>query len=57
MKVLELKTQRVIEVDNSYGARMFEHGLAVFAPPVYQASVKRPLKNTPKQEGKPAKRR
>ena len=37
MKVLELKTKQIIEVNESYGARMIEHGMAILppsAPPV-----------------------
>ena len=40
MKVLELKTQKVIEYNDSYGARLIEHGLAIL-PPVAAANPKK----------------
>lgn len=38
MKVLELKTKKLIEVNESYGARLIEHGLAVL-PPIASSPV------------------
>ena len=34
MKVLELKTNRVIEVNDSYGERLIQHGMAVLPPEI-----------------------
>ena len=32
MKVLELKTNRVIDVNDGYGERLIQHGMAVLPP-------------------------
>lgn len=32
MKVLELKTKRVVDVDDGYGERLIQHGMAVLPP-------------------------
>lgn len=32
MKVLELKTHKLIEVDDTYGARLIEQGKAILPP-------------------------
>ena len=32
MKVLELKTKRVIDVNDGYGERLIQHGMAVLPP-------------------------
>lgn len=32
MKVLELKTKTLIEVNDSYGERLIEHGMAILPP-------------------------
>ena len=32
MKVLELKAKKIIEVNDSYGARLIEHGMAILPP-------------------------
>jgi len=37
VKVLELKTQKLIEVNDSYGERLIQHGMAIL-PPIVQAS-------------------
>ena len=39
MKVLELKTKKIISVNDSYGARLIEHGLAIL-PPISPTPVK-----------------
>ena len=33
MKVLELKTRQIIEVNESFGARLIEQGRAILTPP------------------------
>lgn len=50
MKVLELKTKKLIEVNESYGARLIEQGTAILAP---ATAVKAP---TPKAEKGMAKK-
>lgn len=37
MKVLELKSKKLIDVNNSYGARLIEQGKAILAPAVRPA--------------------
>ena len=32
MKVLEIKSRRIVDVNDSYGARLIEQGRAVLAP-------------------------
>lgn len=41
MKVLELKTKKIIEVNDAYGERMIEHGLAVLPPARESAALKK----------------
>ena len=48
MKVLELKTKRIIEVNESYGARMIEHNMAIL-PPAAQPAPK--LEKAPAKKG------
>lgn len=44
MKVLELQTKKIIEVNASYGLRLIEHGMAVLPPSIAKAEEKRPKK-------------
>ncbi len=43
MKVLELKTKQIIEVNDSYGARLIEQNKAIL-PPVSPKMEKEPRK-------------
>ena len=47
MKVMELSTRKIIEVNDSYGNRLIQHGKAVL-PPV--------ARETPKPEKGPGKK-
>lgn len=47
MKVLELKSGRVVEVDDGYGERLIQHGMAVLPP---EAIHKEPLKKAQKEQ-------
>lgn len=49
MKVLELKTRKLIEVNESYGARLIEHGMAVLPPVVPRAPAPKAEKATAKK--------
>lgn len=40
MKVLELKTQKVIEVNDGYAERMIGHGMAILPPAPRPATSK-----------------
>lgn len=53
MKVLEVKSRRVIEVSENYGARLIEHGMAILPP---RASAPEPANGEePVAAPKPAK--
>ncbi len=40
MKVLELKTHKLIEADDTYGARLIEQGKAILPPVKHSAAPK-----------------
>lgn len=51
MRVLELSTNTVIEVDPGFGARLIEQGRAVL-PPVQPKKAPKPVKKTEKADAK-----
>lgn len=58
MKVLELTSQTVITVNDSYGARLIEQGKAVIpSKTALMMSEKKPAEDVPAQEVRSAKKR
>ncbi len=54
MKVLELKTKRIVDVDDSYGERLIQHGMAVLPPEMprkEQPTPKKAQKEPPSRKG------
>ena len=49
MKVLELKTKKQIEVNESYGARLIEHGMAILPPVISRVPVQKSEKTAVKK--------
>lgn len=56
MKVLELKTNKTIEVNDSYGERLIQHGMAILPPGVTAPKADRepPVKEPTVKERKKA---
>ena len=54
MKVFELKTKKIIEVNPGYGARLIEQGMAILPPaaPASPKMEKGPQKEQPKERKK-----
>ena len=46
MRVSIIATNKVVEVNNSYGARLIEQGRAVLAPAVKNSAPKAPKENS-----------
>lgn len=52
MKVLEIKSRRIVDVNDSYGARLIEQGRAVLAPsPTKKERPKEAQKEAPRKRG------
>lgn len=60
MKVMELSSRSVIEVNDSFGARMIEQGKAVIPPEAKEKSADKPDENPAEEapaEAQPKKKR
>ncbi len=51
MKVLELKTNRVIEVNDGYGERLIQHGMAVLPPEARQSEQQKKAQKEQPRKG------